>query len=291
MNRNKQDIPLKFLELERKGISIKLYHGDCISGIENHLLEKTIDVVVTSPPYNIGVRYNRYKDTLPRNDYLRFLSYVGGGIKKVLSDDGSFFINIGSKPSDPWIPLDAANVLRKYFTLQNVIVWIKSIAIPKSDVGKYPSVISDIAVGHFKPLVSDRYLNDCSEFIFHFTKNGNVKLDKLSIGVPYQDKTNIGRWKRATRDLRDRGNTWFIPYETIWDKAQRPHPSSFPSKLPEMCIKLHGVSRCRVVLDPFIGIGSTALASIRSGVSCIGFDIDKSYLEICKQRLLSYQYS
>jgi site-specific DNA-methyltransferase (adenine-specific) len=216
---------------------------------------------------------------------------VGGEIKKVLSDDGSFFINIGSKPSDPWIPLDAANVLRKHFTLQNVIVWIKSIAIAKSDVGKYPSVISDIAVGHFKPLVSDRYLNDCSEFIFHFTKNGNVKLDKLSIGVPYQDKTNIGRWKRANRDLRDRGNTWFIPYETIRDKEQRPHPSTFPSKLPEMCIKLHGVSRCRVVLDPFIGIGSTALASIRSGVSCIGFDIDKSYLETCKQRILSYQSS
>ena len=150
-------------------------------------MEKTIDVVVTSPPYNIGVRYNRYKDTLPRNDYLRFLSDVGGAIKKVLSDDGSFFINIGSRPSDPWIPLDAANVLRKYFTLQNVIVWIKSIAIPKSDVGKYPSIISNIAVGHFKPLVSDRYLNDCSEFIFHFTKNGNVKLDKLSIGVPYQE--------------------------------------------------------------------------------------------------------
>jgi site-specific DNA-methyltransferase (adenine-specific) len=216
---------------------------------------------------------------------------VGGAIKKVLSDDGSFFINIGSKPSDPWIPLDAANVLRKHFTLQNVIVWIKSIAIAKSDVGKYPSVISDIAVGHFKPLVSDRYLNDCSEFIFHFTKNGNVKLDKLSIGVPYQDKTNIGRWKRANRDLRDRGNTWFIPYETIRDKEQRPHPSTFPSKLPEMCIKLHGVSRCRVVLDPFIGIGSTALASIRLGVSCIGFDIDKSYLETCKQRILRYQSS
>ena len=254
-------------------------------------MEKTIDVVVTSPPYNIGIRYNRYKDTLPRNDYLRFLSDVGGAIKKVLSDDGSFFINIGSKPSDPWIPLDAANVLRKHFTLQNVIVWIKSIAIAKSDVGKYPSVISDIAVGHFKPLVSDRYLNDCSEFIFHFTKNGNVKLDKLSIGVPYQDKTNIGRWKRANSDLRERGNTWFIPYETIRDKEQRPHPSTFPSKLPEMCIKLHGVSRCRAVLDPFIGIGSTALASIRSGVSCIGFDIDKSYLETCKQRILSYQSS
>ena len=267
-----------------------MYHGDCISGIKSKLLEKKIDVVVTSPPYNIGVSYNRYKDTLPRSDYLKFLSNVGVAIKKVLTDDGSFFINVGSKPSDPWIALDVANVLRKYFTLQNVIVWVKSIAIPKSDVGSYPTVTADIAVGHFKPLVSDRFVNDCFEFIFHFTKNGNVKLDKLSIGVPYQDKTNIGRWKRAIRDLRDRGNTWFIPYETIWDKEQRPHPSSFPIKLPEMCIKLHGVSKCNIVLDPFIGIGSTALASIRLGVSCIGFDIDKRYLEICKQRIACFPF-
>ena len=167
---------------------------------------------------------------------------------------------------------------------------MKSIAILKSDVGSYPTVTADIAVGHYKPLVSDRFVNDCFEFIFHFTKNGNVKLDKLSIGVPYQDKTNIGRWKRAIRDIRDRGNTWFIPYETIWDKEQRPHPSSFPIKLPEMCIKLHGVSKCNIVLDPFIGIGSTALASIRLGVSCIGFDIDKRYLEICKQRIASFPF-
>jgi site-specific DNA-methyltransferase (adenine-specific) len=265
-----------------------LYHGDCISGIKNKLLQKKIDVVVTSPPYNIGVSYNRYKDTLPRSDYLKFLSNVSVAIKKVLTDDGSFFINVGSKPSDPWIALDVANVLKEYFTLQNVIVWVKSIAIPKSDVGSYPAITADIAVGHFKPLVSDRFVNDCFEFIFHFTKHGNVKLDKLSIGVPYQDKTNIGRWKRAIRDLRDRGNTWFIPYETIWDKEQRPHPSTFPIKLPEMCIKLHGVSKCNVVLDPFIGIGSTALASIRLGVSCIGFDIDKRYLEICKRRIESF---
>ena len=277
---------MKFAEIKRKGISVKLFHGDCISGIENNLSSNSIDVVVTSPPYNIGVKYNHYQDTLPRNDYLEFLSNIGGAIKEVLSDEGSFFINIGSKPSDPWIALDAANALRKYFTLQNVITWVKSIAIPKSDVGKYPAIISDIAVGHFKPLISDRYLNDCSEFIFHFTKNGNVKLDKLSIGVPYQDKSNIGRWKSTTGDRRDRGNAWFIPYETIWDKKQRPHPSTFPSKLPEMCIKLHGVDKCKVVLDPFMGIGSTALASIRLGVSCIGFDIDKTYLEICKERIM-----
>jgi site-specific DNA-methyltransferase (adenine-specific) len=164
---------------------------------------------------------------------------------------------------------------------------VKSIAIRKSDVGNYPGITGDIAVGHFKPIVSKRFLNDCHEYIFHFTKNGNVKLQKLAIGVPYQDKTNIGRWHTAKQDLRDRGNTWFIPYETIMNRSERPHPATFPVKLPEMCLKLHGISRDFLVLDPFLGIGSTALASMHLGVSFVGFEIDQNYLDETISRLTS----
>lgn len=275
-----------FAEVQgRHGEIITLYLQDCIEGMKQHLDDQSVDVVVTSPPYNIGIKYHHYKDELPRQEYLKWLSDVGREVKRILSESGSFFLNIGSKPSDPWIPFDVANALRKDFVLQNVITWIKSIAIPKSDAGKYPNIIGDIAVGHYKPIVSNRFLNDCQEFIFHFTKMGDTKLDKLAIGVPYQDKTNIGRWKRATNDLRDRGNTWFIPYETIWDKTQRPHPSTFPIKLPEMCIKLHGVKKVKLVLDPFMGIGSTALACLRIGISCIGFDIDRTYLDVALERI------
>ena len=150
---------------------------------------------------------------------------------------------MGNKPSDPWKAWDVAKVLGKHFFLQNPITWIKSIAINKSDVGNnYPNIIGDIAIGHFKPVNSNLFLANCHEFIFHFTKEGNVKLDKLAIGVPYQDKSNIGRWKSAIEDKRDRGNVWFIPYETIQSKSERGyHPSPFPVKLPEMCIRLHGL--------------------------------------------------
>jgi site-specific DNA-methyltransferase (adenine-specific) len=138
-----------------------------------------------------------------------------------------------------------------------------------------------------------RFLHDCFEYIFHFSKNGDVELDRLAIGVPYQDKSNIGRWKSANQDLRCRGNTWFIPYETIWSREkQRPHPSPFPPKLPEMCIKLHGLSKTKLVLDPFMGIGNTALACIKLGVDYIGFEIDESYVKIAermiKEKLLFY---
>jgi DNA modification methylase len=78
----------------------------------------------------------------------------------------------------------------------------------------------------------------------------------------------------------------FIPYETIWSrKRQRPHPSAFPPKLPMMCIKFHGLERTKLVLDPFMGIGNTAVACLRLGVDYIGFEIDQSYAETAEQQI------
>ena len=271
----------------------RIYVMDCLQGMRGFLDDKEVDVIVTSPPYNLGVHYNKYDDTIPREQYLDWMEEVAKECKRVLKDDGSFFLNIGHKPKDFWVPWEVAFRFRKHFVLQNVVIWVKSIAIQKEDVGDYPSIKGDIAVGHYKPIMGKRFLHDCFEYIFHFTKNGDVKLDRLAIGVPYQDKSNIGRWKSANQDLRCRGNTWFIPYETIWSREkQRPHPSPFPPKLPEMCIKLHGLSKTKLVLDPFMGIGNTALACIKLGVDYIGFEIDESYVKIAermiKEKLLFY---
>ena len=262
-----------------KNNTVKLFLKDCISGMNEDIPEKSVDVVVTSPPYNIGIKYGTHRDDLPRERYLAWMEEMGISVKRILADNGSFFLNVGNKPSDQWIAWDVAAVLRKHYALQNVIHWVKSIAISKSDVGNYQNITADVAVGHFKPIVSNRFLNDCHEYIFHFTKKGDVRLQKLAIGVPYQDKTNIGRWKVAKEDKRDRGNTWFLPYDTIQNKSERPHPATFPVKLPAMCIRLHGVTDNVTVVDPFSGIGSTAIASMRLGASFIGFDIDKDYLD------------
>jgi site-specific DNA-methyltransferase (adenine-specific) len=276
-----QDAPYRIVD--KGGSSATFYLKDCITGLNENVNEKSVDVVVTSPPYNIGIGYSSYNDALPREKYLAWIEEVGVAVKRALSDDGSFFLNIGNKPKDQWIAWDVASVLRKHFVLQNVIHWVKSIAISKIDVGNYPNIAGDIAVGHFKPIVSDRFLNDCHEYIFHFTKSGDAHLDKLAVGIPYQDKTNVGRWKAAREDRRDRGNTWFIPYETIQNKSQRPHPATFPVKLPEMCVKLHGSAK--LVVDPFTGIGSTAVAAMRLGVPFVGFEIDREYLDAAVARL------
>ena len=267
-------MPAPYVALESP--RVELYLMDCLNGMAL-LDEGGISVVVTSPPYNIGVNYRTYEDTRAQAEYFDWIRHLGSAIHRVLEPEGSFFLNVGSRPTDPWLAWDVASQLRRTFVLQNAIQWVKSIAVEGT------------SVGHYKPITSPRFLHDCHEYIFHFTKTGNVSLDRLAIGVPYQDKSNIGRWRVAERDLRCRGNTWFIPYRTIRDRnSQRPHPSTFPVQLPEMCIRLHGLSNVRRVLDPFMGLGSTAVAAQRLGVACIGFDIDRYYLDVAKSQLTAW---
>ncbi|MGZ8890088.1 MAG: DNA-methyltransferase, partial [Nitrososphaeraceae archaeon] len=164
------------------------------------------------------------------------------------------------------------------------IHWIKSISIEVDDIGKKNNIIkTDSSIGHFKPIISQRFLSDLHEYIFHFTKKGDIAIDKLAVGVKYQDKSNIGRWKSAKTDKRDRGNIWFIPYNTIQEK--RPHPAIFPEKLPYLCIKLHGIKKNTVIYDPFMGIGTTALACINLNVEFLGTEIDNKYIEIANENI------
>ncbi len=265
---------------------LRFFTEDCIAGIKRHLEPGSVDVVVTSPPYNLGIDYGNYRDDRPREEYLNWIRAWSRELKSVLSEEGSFFLNLGGKPTDPWIPMDVARVVGESFTLQNTIHWIKSIAIDRESMGKGSDRGSDVVVGHYKPINSRRFLNDCHEYIFHFTPSGGTELDRLAVGVPYQDKSNIARWKTATGGLRCRGNTWYLPYDTIQNRRQdRPHPASFPVGLPERCLRLHGLERCRLVLDPFAGIGSTAVACLRLSVDFAGFEIDPEYIRVSLERL------
>jgi site-specific DNA-methyltransferase (adenine-specific) len=142
-----------------------------------------------------------------------------------------------------------------------------------------------INIGHYKPINSKLYLNNLHEYIFHFTKNKDVTIDKLAIGVPYADKGNIKRWKNVKADVRDRGNIWYIPYDTV--QEQKEHPAMFPNKLPEMCIKLHGYNENTIVLDPFLGAGTTCIVAKRLGCKYIGFDIDEKYIKLAKSKLVN----
>ena len=105
-----------------------LRRQDCITGM-SRLADASIDLVVTSPPYNLGISYRKYSDRQDRRSYLGWCGEWAGQIGRVLRPDGSFFLNIGAAPSNPMLPHEIVMKLREFFVLQNTIHWIKSIAI------------------------------------------------------------------------------------------------------------------------------------------------------------------
>jgi site-specific DNA-methyltransferase (adenine-specific) len=253
---------------------------DCAEGLKE-LKDAQVDLVMTSPPYNLGIKYGKYSDRQDRESYLEWCMVWAAEIRRVLKPDGSFFLNIGAAPSNPMLPHELVTRLCGLFVLQNTIHWIKSISIQdkKGEVRSH---------GHFKPISSKRFLHDCHEYLFHFSADGRVELDRLAVGVPYADKSNIARWSHTRgSDLRCRGNTWFVPYETIQSRRkERPHPATFPVQLAEWCIQLHGAERVGTMLDPFLGIGNSAMAAKKCGVKkFVGFEIDETYLDEAKRRV------
>lgn len=262
----------------------ELINGDCLQVLPT-LEPESFDLIVTSPPYNLGIAYSQFKDTAPRDEFLSWCKQWAAEIKRVMTDDASFFLNIGAAPSNPLLPHQLILALTEgkspLFTLQNTFHWVKSITIKTTND-------EQISAGHFKPINSKRYVNDCHEYVFHLTKTGSVPLDRRAAGVPYVFKSNIARWGHTGgQDLRCRGNTWFIPYETIQSrKGERPHPATFPVALVEICISIHGKNESTRLLDPFLGIGSSALAAkFQKILSFTGIELDTEYLEVARNRL------
>jgi site-specific DNA-methyltransferase (adenine-specific) len=272
--------PKAHTKIETGRSTLRFYRGDCLEVLAT-LPERAVSVVVTSPPYNLGVRYRSYDDTLPRGRYLAWTGEWVAAAARVLDPAGSLFLNVGSKPTDPWTAIDVAQAARPHLHLQNTIHWIKSIAIDREAAGASAGLDPHLNVGHYKPINSDRFLNDCHEFIILVTPAGLTPLDRRAVGVRYQYASNIARWSHSGgHDRRCRGNTWFIPYETIQSRDKdRPHPATFPPRVAEYCLRLHGLARTAMVMDPFLGLGSSAVAAAQLGLDFIGVEIDEAYLE------------
>ena len=249
-----------------------LHNDDCFE-VMKETERNSIDVVMTSPPYNIGIKYNSYKDNLPYEDYLDWIEEWSSLVKDVITISGSVFVVVGNRPSTPWISYSVAERISKHLILQNHIIWVKSIALSDSE-----------SMGHIKPINSPRFISDCWESIFHFTVRGETHIDRLAVGVDYKYESNKTRWK-ATQNKRCRGNVWFIPYKTIQSKSERNHPATFPQQLVEMCLKLHGLNKIVTVFDPFMGTGTTGIVAKKFGLGFIGCEIDPAYFKLALKNL------
>jgi len=251
---------------------LDLHLGDCLEVMKS-LPAESVDLVVTSPPYNIGIAYNSYQDKRPWEEYVSWCLDWATEIRRVLKEEGSFFLNVGNAPKTP------------YFSQKLMLQLVEGVD------GKEGLSIS---TGHFKPINSKRFLNDCHEDLYHLTKTAMVSLDRKGAGVPYADKSNINRWGHTGgEDKRCRGNNWFIPYETInVRETDRPHPASFPPALVQQCIKLHGKGRESVLLEPFMGIGSAGVGACREKISrFIGVEMDAEYFRLAEERIEPENFS
>lgn len=248
--------------------------GDCLELLKE-VGDGSVEVEICSPPYNQDIKYSEYKDNLTEEEYLIWMGKVFEELYRVLDKDGHFFLQLGGTCKDPLKPFRVLERAQRLgFHLQNQIIWVKSIAM------------GDRTHGHFKPVNSKRYLNHLYEYIFHLTKDGAQELDRLALGVPYMDKTNIDRLGGVKRDLRCRGNLWFLPYETV--AQAKDHPAAFPLEIPLWCLELSG--KKGLVLDPFCGSGTTLMAADQLGNESIGMDLDQSYKEIYEKRVRGKRY-
>ncbi len=228
----------------------------------DELEDNYIDVIITSPPYNRGKHYSDgqnsevYDDNLPESDYLAFLERVWRECYRVASKNCLFFLNIGDSAVDQGISEKVAKsaVSAGWIRIQD-IVWVKSI------YGR----------GHYTPTGGSRRFNNIWEHIYLFVKDKkSYQLDTKAVGIPYADKSNIGRY--GDTDLRDPGNVFHIEYEkTTGHSIKKGHDAPFPIGLPYTCIK--AVPDAKTVLDPFLGTGTTLAAA-----SCLnkkGFGYEK----------------
>lgn len=270
MLRKRSDKPKNVFESKKDGKNYSLIAGDAIVYMDM-LKSNWFDVIITSPPYNVGKDYGNYwNDSMPQADYEVFALNWIRQTKRVLANDGSFFLVTGGIPSRPRMPLEYIDrAIMCGYAVQNIIIWVKAISVKGTNYG------------HIQPINSDRYLSNAYELIIHFTKMGDVKIDRLSIGVKYTDKSNVNRFRGE--DKRCRGNVWFIPYKTR--NKQAAHPAEFPSKLAEMCVRLHGKKKTKRILDPFVGVGNTMKAALKLKKAFVGIDINPQYIDVCRNLL------
>jgi len=223
----------------------KIHCVDCRVGLKQ-LPDESIDLTVTSPPYKEEDGFS-----------WALIQVVARELYRVHKKNSLCFVNFGHlarRKSRPF--LVALEFERAGFEWIDTITWVKN---------------------HYTPIQGDKRLNNITEFIFMFAKGRDYHLDRLAIGVPYKDKSNIGRY--SDKDLRCAGNCWHIPYDTIQRKEQKRHKDRFPLELPMRCIKLAALPRGSVVLDPFMGGGTTAVASRLLGMRFVGFEINPGYVQ------------
>jgi len=226
------------------------------------LPDQSVHLMVTSPPYNARKVYDQ---DLTLDEYLDLLRGVFRETYRVLVVGGRACINVANLGRKPYIPMASfinQMMIEEGFLMRGEIIWDKG-----------GSAGSSTAWGSWQS-ASNPIIRDVHEYVLVFSK-GRFKRERL------------GRENTISRDefLEYTKSVWRFP--TV--SARRVgHPAPFPMELPRRLIQLYTFAN-EIVLDPFMGSGSTALAALESGRHFVGYDLMEDYVELARARIADYQ--
>ena len=240
--------------------NVEIYNDDFLN--INCIGENTIDLIATSPPYNVDIRYNSFDDKIPYDIYLEFTYKWMEKAYKLLRDDGRFCLNIPldkNKGGQQSVYADIITIAKKIgFKYHSTIVWNEQNISRRTAWGSWLSATAPYVIAPVE-----------------------------MIAILYKK-----RWKKISGSKKsDITKEEFIDWTNgVWTfmgerKTRVGHPAPFPVELPKRCIKLFTFVG-DTVLDPFLGSGSTLIACVLTNRKGIGIEIDKNYCEIAKNRLI-----
>jgi DNA modification methylase len=237
----------------------------------------SVALVVTSPPYFAGKQYEEEldRDGVPSSylEYLDLLREVFAECKRTLEPGGRIAVNVANLGRKPYRSLsaDVIKILQDdlHLLLRGEVVWQKG-----------EGASGSCAWGSFRS-AANPVLRDITERVViaskgRFDRAKSVK-EREALGLPFENSLSSDEFMAATLDV------WQIAPE----RAKRVrHPAPFPVELPERLIRLYTYSD-DLVVDPFMGSGSTLVAAAKVGRRYVGYDLDPSYVEIARQRVQS----
>jgi len=243
---------------------MKLIQGDCLIEMRK-LPDNSVDLIITSPPYNIDIDYNSYKDYLDWNDYLDWCNNWLSECYRVLKDDGRICINHYINFQDKYekisrFPLmDIRNIQENIgFNVHKLIIWEDKTRKKFTAWGSWLSA-------------SAPYINTPYEGILVAYKSVWKKLNK---GISTISKEDF---------MEGVGGVWNLGTT----KGKKGTKAVFPVSLPKRCIELLTYKN-DVVLDLFMGSGTTGIACKNLNRNFIGIELDEDYFNIAKSRIENY---